>query len=94
MSAYSKILIIIIKRPTDFPINDNYKNPAFIIIIFIIACQPGTYKRSAGNDNRCLNCPLNSWSYNQAAEKCDCLRNYFRDDDFNASSDCRGLYRK
>lgn len=53
------------------------------------ACQMGYYKSSTSNNNKCLKCPANSWSFRSGQMKCKCQHRFYRETDQDYSSDCK-----
>jgi hypothetical protein len=55
-------------------------------------CPIGYYKSISSNEIKCSICPENSWSSQPGAEKCECLIDFYRENESNVTSECRGNY--
>ena len=53
-------------------------------------CPIGYYKSISSNEIKCSICPENSWSSQPGAEKCECLIDFYRENELNVTSECRG----
>lgn len=50
----------------------------------------GYYKAKTSNEDKCELCPLNSWSTEGGSSRCECVNNYYREDDSDYLSPCKG----
>jgi hypothetical protein len=56
----------------------------------ILACPSGFYKDITSNEIKCSPCPTNSWSSKPGATQCDCLSDFYRENESTLSQGCKG----
>lgn len=56
-----------------------------------VPCRPGYFKQAASNDQKCMSCPLKSWSFKDASSKCECLNEFYRENESDHSSHCKQI---
>ena len=66
----------------------------FVLSSMSLACGPGTYKDTVGNDISCLKCPGKSNSTLPGAAVCTCDNGYYRATGESAAFPCTGKRAK
>jgi hypothetical protein len=55
------------------------------------ACRIGYFKNLASNEQKCLPCPQKSWSFVDGAERCECLSEFYRENENDLDIECRSV---